>query len=140
MNNLKYKEIKFTRKETKFLHENEICRVATSSTDREPHVIPVCYLFIDNSFYFATDYNTKNYRNLRNNKVVALVVDVYNPPGNKAVAITGTAIIIEAGRKFNRIFQIFYEGFEWVKKEPWQEGEAPFIEVRCLRKVSWGIT
>jgi uncharacterized protein len=86
--------------EIKFLQNNEVCRVATVSRDKIPHVVPVCYVFLDNLIFFATDYDTKKYRNLKNNKNVGLVVDDYRPPNNKALAITGTADIIERGGGF----------------------------------------
>lgn len=108
------------------------------SRDKIPHVVPVCYVFLDNLIFFATDYDTKKYRNLKNNKNVSLVVDDYHPPNNKALAITGIADIIERGEDFTRIYKIFYEKFEWVRQNPWEQGEAPFVAVRVLRKTSWG--
>ena len=133
-------KVSFTDLETRFLLNNEVCRVATVSTDNIPYVVPVCYVFLDNLFLFATDYNTKKYRNLKNNKNVGVVVDVYNPPNNQALSITGTAEIIERGEDFKRIYKIFYEKFEWVRQEPWEQEEAPFIAVRAFRKKSWGLS
>jgi uncharacterized protein len=54
------------------------------------------------------------------------------------LAITGIADIIERGEDFTRIYKIFYEKFEWVRQNPWEQGEAPFVAVRVLRKTSWG--
>jgi uncharacterized protein len=34
---------------------------------------------------------------------------------------------------------MFYNKFDWVKNDPWEEGDAPFIEVIPKTKVSWGI-
>jgi nitroimidazol reductase NimA-like FMN-containing flavoprotein (pyridoxamine 5'-phosphate oxidase superfamily) len=132
------KSVSFTDLEIKFLQNNEVCRVATVSRDKIPHVVPVCYVFLDNLIFFATDYDTKKYRNLKNNKNAGLVVDDYRPPNNKALVITGTADIIERGGDFTRIYKIFYEKFEWVRQNPWEQGEAPFVAVRVLRKTSWG--
>ena len=133
-------KVSFTDLETRFLLNNEVCRVATVSTDNIPYVVPVCYVFLDNLFLFATDYNTKKYRNLKNNKNVGVVVDVYNPPNNQALSIAGTAEIIERGEDFKRIYKTFYEKFEWVRQEPWEQEEAPFIAVRAFRKISWGLS
>jgi nitroimidazol reductase NimA-like FMN-containing flavoprotein (pyridoxamine 5'-phosphate oxidase superfamily) len=112
------KRVSFTDSEIKFLQNNEVCRIATVSRDNIPHVVPVCYVFLDNLIFFATDYDTKKYRNLKNNKNVGLVVDDYHPLNNKALAITGTVDIIERGEDFNRIYNIFYEKFEWVRQNP----------------------
>jgi uncharacterized protein len=78
--------VKFSRSEKDFLHNNEACRIATSH-DAKPQIVPVSYVFEDESFYIATDYQTKKYENIKNNKNVALVVDLYNFIDNKAVSI-----------------------------------------------------
>ena len=89
-NNANNNNIKFSDKEIKFLLNNEVCRVATVSSDNIPHVVPVSYIIIDNLFFFATDYNTRKYKNLKKNKNVALVIDIYDSTRNRAVAIQRT--------------------------------------------------
>ena len=131
--------VKFSELEKRFLVENEVCRVATVSPDNTPHIAPVCYVFLENSFFFATDYNTRKYKNLKQNKNAALVVDVYDSPNNKAVAIRGTAEFIERGTAFTKLYDIFHRKFEWVRQDPWNDGEAPFVEVMALHKASWGL-
>lgn len=131
--------VNFSELEKKFLHDNEVCRIATVSPDNIPHVTPVCYIFLENSFYFATDYVTRKYKNLKQNKNVALVVDIYDSLNNKAVAIRGTAKFIERGPAFTRRYDIFYRKFDWVRQDPWNEGEAPFVEVTPTHKISWGL-
>ncbi|HEY7110797.1 MAG TPA: pyridoxamine 5'-phosphate oxidase family protein [Nitrososphaeraceae archaeon] len=131
--------VKFTEVERKFLVENEVCRVATMLPDNTPHIAPVCFVFLDKSFLFATDYNTRKYKNLKQNKNVALVVDIYNSPDNKAIVIRGIAKFIERGIAFKRIYDIFYGKFDWVRRDPWNEGEAPFVEIAPTHKSSWGL-
>jgi uncharacterized protein len=134
-----YVMVNFSEFEKKFLVDNEVCRVATVSPDNIPHVSPVCYMFLENSFFFATDYDTRKYKNLKQNKNVALVVDIYDSPNNKAVTIGGTVKFIERGTAFQRLYDIFYGKFEWVRQDPWSEGEAPFVELTPTHKSSWGI-
>jgi nitroimidazol reductase NimA-like FMN-containing flavoprotein (pyridoxamine 5'-phosphate oxidase superfamily) len=132
------KAIIFTEAEQLFLKQNEICRVATSHNDI-PHVAPVNFIF-DEAFYFATDYGTKKYKNIAKNKNVSLVIDIYKSSvDNKAVIIQGTAQIIEKGSEFKKLYDKFYQKFDWVREDPWQEGEAPFIKVVAKHKVSWGL-
>jgi nitroimidazol reductase NimA-like FMN-containing flavoprotein (pyridoxamine 5'-phosphate oxidase superfamily) len=132
------KEVKFTKKEEKFILENEVCRVATSHSDI-PHVTPVTYLYEGGHFFLATDYDTRKYKNLKINKNIALAVDVYNSSvENKAVLIQGTVDIIERGEEFKRLYKIFEKKFEWVRNDPWKEGEAPFVKIKPFSKVSWG--
>jgi nitroimidazol reductase NimA-like FMN-containing flavoprotein (pyridoxamine 5'-phosphate oxidase superfamily) len=129
----------FSEAEKRFLKQHEVCRVATSHDDT-PHITPVNFIFYDDGFfYFATDYDTRKYRNLEKNKKIALVIDIYNSTiDNKAVIVQGTAEFIEKGKEFQSLYNIFHEKFEWVREEPWNEGEAPFVKVRPRRKTSWG--
>ena len=131
-------EITFSNAERDFLARNEACRIATCHDDI-PHIVPVSYVFEEGAFYIATDYETKKYENIERNGRVALTVDVYSSVGNKAVCIQGNAKVIENGREFARLYKIFEERFEWVKRDPWEEGEAPFIKVTPTHKVSWGL-
>ncbi|MGB8936706.1 MAG: pyridoxamine 5'-phosphate oxidase family protein [Candidatus Nitrosopolaris sp.] len=133
------KQVKFTEKEVSFLLENEICRVATSCNNM-PHIVPVNYIHENNFLYFATDYNTKKYHNIQKNKKIAVTIDVYNTSlNNRAVVIEGSSELIERGEEFKRLYKIFERKFEWVRNDPWQEGEAPFVKVHPGNKVSWGL-
>jgi nitroimidazol reductase NimA-like FMN-containing flavoprotein (pyridoxamine 5'-phosphate oxidase superfamily) len=132
------KQVEFTRKEVSFLLENAVCRVATSHNDI-PHIVPVNYIYENNYLYFATDYATRKYHNLQKNKRIAVTIDVYNSSvDNRAVVIQGLSELIERGEEFKRLYKIF-EKFEWVRNNPWGEGEAPFIKVQPSNKVSWGL-
>ncbi len=130
-------KILFSESETDFLNRNEACRLATCH-DEIPHVVPVSYIFENGSFFIATDYETKKYENLKRNRSVALVVDVYSSVGNKAICIQGTAEIIESGQEFVHLYKIFHDRFEWVRLDPWNEGEAPFVKITPKNKTSWG--
>ena len=120
------------------MRRNEACRIGTCH-NQIPHVVPVSYVFEDDVFYIATDYETRKYENIKENKRVALVVDVYSSAGNKAVCVQGKAEIIEKGEEFVRLYEIFQDRFEWVREDPWQEGEAPFLRITANAKVSWGL-
>ena len=140
MNNFSNRhKVKVTQKERKFLLENEVCRIATSHDD-VPHVVPVAYIYDKDAITFVTDYGTRKYKNLEVNKNVSVVVDVYDRSGeNKAIILQGKAVIIERGAEFKRLYQIFNKRFEWVRKNPWKEGEAPFVRVDAFNKVRWGL-
>lgn len=130
-------EVTFTEAEIKFLCSNEICRIATSNND-QPHVTPVAYIFDEGKFYFATDYNTLKYNNLKKNNRICLVVDTTKNNRNTAIVTQGITTFIHKGRKFETLYKVFHQKFDWVKKDPWKQGEAPFIEVTPKKKVSWG--
>jgi nitroimidazol reductase NimA-like FMN-containing flavoprotein (pyridoxamine 5'-phosphate oxidase superfamily) len=130
--------VAFTKAEKEFLLANEACRVATCHDD-VPHVVPVSYVFEDGAFYFATDLETRKLENIRKNKQIAIVIDVYSSVGNKAVCVQGRAEIIERGKEFARLYKMFHEKFAWVRRDPWKEGEAPFVKVVPENKASWGL-
>jgi uncharacterized protein len=130
---------KFNKKEEKFLLENEVCRVSTSHNDI-PHITPVTYIYEKNFLFFATDYETRKYKNIKVNNKIAVAVDTYSSSvENKAVIMQGIADIIERGREFRNLYRKFNKKFEWVRKDPWKEGEAPFIKIRVTNKLSWGL-
>jgi nitroimidazol reductase NimA-like FMN-containing flavoprotein (pyridoxamine 5'-phosphate oxidase superfamily) len=130
--------VAFTRAEKEFLSANEACRVATCHDDI-PHVVPISYVFQDGAFYFATDLETRKLENIRKNRRIALVVDEYSSVGNRAVCVQGRAELIEGGKEFARLYRVFHEKFAWVRRDPWKEGEAPFVKVVPENKVSWGL-
>lgn len=128
----------FSKGEIKFLRSNEICRIATCNNNL-PHVTPVSYIFDMGKFYFARDYNTLKYANLDKNNRISLVVDTTENNKNKAVVTRGITTFIHKGRKFQNLYDMFHNKFDWVKNDPWKEGDAPFIEVIPKTKVSWGL-
>jgi nitroimidazol reductase NimA-like FMN-containing flavoprotein (pyridoxamine 5'-phosphate oxidase superfamily) len=130
--------IEFNEKEIEFLNSLEEARIATAHNDI-PHVKPVSYIKIDDSIVIATDYNTRTYSNIKLNHNVGIVIDVYKSGGHKAVCIQGKAEIIEKGEEFKRFYDIFYQKFQWVRKDPWIENEAPFLKIIPNTKISWGL-
>lgn len=130
--------MKFTDKEKKFLSSIEEARFATTNKDM-PHVKPVSFIFADDAFFIATDYKTRTWKNIKKNPKAAITVDVYKPGGHKAVLAQGKVETIEGGPKFQKIYEKFFAKFEWVRKDPWKEGEAPFLKLVPTTKVSWGL-
>ncbi len=128
--------VTFTKTEERFLKSNEIGRLATVSSNGTPHVVPVSYLFKDNAFLIAVDYDTRKLRNLRRNRRTALVVDTLGP--NRGILIQGNAKLIEKGAEFRQAYSQFHRAFSWVRADPWSEGEAPFVRIIPARKASWG--
>jgi len=75
----------FSQKESKFIKDNEICRIATAKNNI-PHVIPVCYIYKKGVIFFATDYTTQTFHNVKENNRVSLIIDIYNKKeGNKGI-------------------------------------------------------
>ncbi len=128
----------FNQKEIKFLELREDARIATSH-DNISHVKPVSFVFLDNVILVVTDYKTRTFTNVKSNPHTSIVIDIYKSGNHKAICIQGQTEIIENGLEFKKFYDIFYEKFEWVRKEPWKENEAPFLKIVPNNKVSWGL-
>jgi len=132
---MKRNKVKLAKNEISFLKKQKLCRLATSSND-QPHVVPVNYIFYKGAFFIAVDYSTKKYRNITKNRKVALAIDTIKP--KKAIMVQGSAKIIEKGKEYEEIYKIFYKKFRWVRDYPWKPGEAPFLKVIPAKKASSG--
>ena len=130
--------IQFKQEEVKFLESLEEARIATSH-DNIPHVKPVSFVYHNSTILVATDYNTRAFTNVKSNPHVSVVIDIYKSGEHKAVCIQGKTEIVENGSEFNKFYDIFYEKFEWVRKDPWSENEAPFLKIIPNSKISWGL-
>ena len=131
--------IEFNNKEKEFLNSLEEARIATSHNDM-PHVKPVSFVLIDNSIVIATDYKTRTFSNIKSNSNIGLSIDIYKSGNHKAVIIQGKCEVIEEGKEFKKFYDVFYKKFSWVRKDPWDEKEAPFLKIIPNNKISWGIT
>ena len=129
--------IKLSQKEVDFLKSNELCRFATASRKGEPHVVPVSYIWDQEYAYIVTDYGTRKLKNLRENPQAAVLVD--SAGTQKLLLISGPVEIIEKGVEYRRLYKLFYSKLSWVKRDPWKEGEAPFIKITPSFKAGWGL-
>ena len=68
-----------------------------------------------------------------------MVIDIYKSGDHKAVCIQGKAKVIENGSEFKKLYAIFDQKFAWVRKEPWNENDAPFLKIIPNYKTSWGL-
>jgi uncharacterized protein len=130
-------EVKLSPKEINFLKSNELCRFATASKNGEPHIVPVSYIWDQDCAHIVTDYGTRKLKNLRENPNAAVLVDTDGT--QKLLLISGPVEIIEKGEEYRRLYKLFYSKLSWVKRDPWKEGEAPFIKVTPTFKSGWGL-
>jgi nitroimidazol reductase NimA-like FMN-containing flavoprotein (pyridoxamine 5'-phosphate oxidase superfamily) len=130
--------IEFNQKEIEFLETLEEARIATSHEDI-PHVKPVSFVYHENTILVATDYDTRTFTNVKSNPHTSIVIDIYKYGGHKAICIQGRTEIVENGLEFKKFYEIFYKKFDWVRRDPWKEDEAPFLSIVPYNKVSWGL-
>ncbi len=130
--------MKLSKAEEHFLKSMEEARLATSHDDI-PHVKPVSFILVHGVVVVATDYDTRAYKNIEENPNAGVAIDVYESGNHKAVCLQGKVEVIENGLEFERLYGMFNQKFEWVRREPWSENEAPFLKIlpRCIS--SWGL-
>jgi len=91
--------IKFSEKESTFLKEQRLGRVATVSSTMQPHVVPVAFEF-DGSYIYFGGWNLKSslkFKNILQNNKVAFVVDdlvSFKPWTPRGLEIKGIAEIL----------------------------------------------
>lgn len=101
--------VTFSDEEVAFLTQSRLARVATVSSECQPHVVPVVYEFDGTAFYF-TGWNLEKslkFKNLSENKKVALVVDdlvTVSPWRPRGVEVRGVAELgCEGGRSYVKV-------------------------------------
>jgi uncharacterized pyridoxamine 5'-phosphate oxidase family protein len=119
--------------ELQFLDGNGCYRLATSFRNK-PHVVPVCYVFIDGGFYISIEYDTKNLRNVKNNNFVSLVVDIYLPQNHKGIVICDSVLLVEKAMLSQKIHAIFFNNFDCVRNDPCREYESPFLKTQQISR------
>lgn len=135
--NVRPAAVQFSKGELDFLGQNEMCRFATASGKGEPHVVPVSYVWDDGKAVIVTDYGTRKLKNLRTNPQAAILVD--SGGTRKLLLVSGPVEIIEKGEEYRRLYKLFYSKLDWVRRDPWKEGEAPFIKITPRFKTGWGL-
>ena len=113
------RSVPFTEKEVEFLMESRLARLATSSPDGQPHVVPVTYEF-DGEFIYFSGWNLRRSLKLKNilhNRRIVLVIDdlvSVKPWRARGIEVRGTGEIVESG-------------------------DSLYIKVVPSRKISWGL-
>jgi uncharacterized pyridoxamine 5'-phosphate oxidase family protein len=79
----------------KFLSENSLATIATSSNDNDyPYVIPVYYVILDNSYlYFASHKGSKTLHNILSHPHIS--ISITNHSDLIQLQLQGTAMVVE---------------------------------------------
>ncbi len=115
----KREDVTLTERESDYLSQQKLGRIATASPDGRPHVVPVTYEFDGKYVYFGgwnLDKSLK-YRTIQKNPYVAFVVDdqaSVRPWKPRGIEIKGTAETLE-------------------------EKGTPYVRITPDSKHSWGL-
>ena len=132
-----------------FIREHRVARLATSSANCHPAVIPICYVFDGGHIYTPIDEKPKSVEpsslkrvlNIKTNSHVALVIDDYSEDWSKLtyVLITGTAEIISPGggaSEHARAVDALREKYPQYRSMAIDE--RPMIKISPARFKRWG--
>ncbi len=133
-------------KERQFLNSMPVARLATADAEGVPHVIPICFVIIDDTLYFAHDQKPKKtgarplkrVRNLLENPRAAVVVDHYENDWERLgwVMIHGRAEVLSKCAEqvaAHDALRRRYVQYREMYLEP-----LPVVAIRIERVVSWG--
>jgi len=132
--------LKLTRKETSFIKEQGVARLATMGEDDMPHNVPVCPLFAGNRVYVASEKGAAKVRNLQANPKAAVVFDVYRDSWKelRGVMLKCSARLVDE-KEFKRIRRKFYAKYPHYEKDaPLEPDESVIIELSPEKKFSLG--
>lgn len=133
--------------QTSFLVRQRVARLATTSADGEPHVVPVCFAYTPGHLYIVLDEKPKNVsprrlkrvKNILENPQAALTADHYSEDWSLLafVMVRGTAELVEPETEEHgaavRLLRGKYHQYERMKIE-----ENPVISIRPEKAASWG--
>ena len=135
--------VKIREEEVAFLQSNRVARLGTVSDKNIPHVVPICYVYLDNGLYVPVDLKmARKKTNIEKNRKVCLTIDEYSEDWSKlkGLAVQGEAKTIERGEEFIRVRDLIYEKYPQFKTMfPIKEGSHWIVRIAPKKVASWGI-
>jgi PPOX class probable F420-dependent enzyme len=130
--------------ERQFIERRSVAHLATADKSGKPHVVPVCFAYLDGQFYIAIDekpkrsLRLKRLRNIEENPRVALVFDRYDDDWSRLgwVLVQATATVLVDGLEYERALAALRNRYEQYLSMA-LEGR-PVISVMVERVSSWG--
>ncbi len=134
--------MRLSKKVSKLIARERVCRVATSGGDGHPHVVPVCHVLAGGKIYFGSGDDGRKVTNLRENPRIALTVDLYSEEWGqlRGVMVQGRAVIVERGPRFKRARARLYEKYPQYQEEAaLATSDSVIVEVTPTRVFTWGL-
>ena len=101
----------FSDDQVRFTESQRVAHLATADANGRPHVVPVCFAYLNRRIYIAIDekpkrsLRLKRLRNIEENPRVALVLDRYDEDWSRLawVLVQGTAAVLDRGPEHGQI-------------------------------------
>jgi PPOX class probable F420-dependent enzyme len=131
-----------TTEQLSFIDSCRVAHLATADSDGCPHVVPVCFAYLDGAFWIAIDEKPKTtgrlkrIRNIETNPRVSLVFDRYDEDWFRLayVLVNGSAEVFDAApAPVVDALRERYEQYRTMRLEG-----RPVIKITPERVVAWG--
>jgi PPOX class probable F420-dependent enzyme len=134
----------FSAEELRFTESQPVAHLATADANGRPHVVPVCFAYVDGGLYIAIDekpkrsVRLKRLRNIEQNPQVAIVLDRYDENWSRLawVLVQGPAAVLDGGPEHKRALAELREKYPQYRTMALEE--RPIISVTVERVSSWG--
>ncbi|MGH8008603.1 MAG: TIGR03668 family PPOX class F420-dependent oxidoreductase [Candidatus Binatia bacterium] len=132
----------------RFILSHVVARLATADKSGQPHVIPFCYAFDGECFYFVVDEKPKRrtgkplkrVRNILENPQIALVIDDYADDWTQLayVLVGGTAALVEDETEYTRALALLRERYSQYRQMELTFARNAMIRITPSTVHAWG--
>ena len=131
----------------RFLERQRVAHLATADVSGAPHVVPICFVLVDDSLYVSIDEKPKRssamglrrVRNIEENPQVAVVADVYDDDDWARlgfVLVRGRARVLTGGAEHRRAVDALREKYAQYRAMALED--RPVIAIAIERVTRWG--
>lgn len=133
---------RLTKNAADFVARERVCRMATASSEGQPHLVPVCHVLSGGKIYIGSGDDGTKIRNLRANPRVTVTVDLYSDhwASLRGVMVQGRARLIERGAAFRRARKKLYEKYpQYAKEAAISPADSVILEITPTHVYAWGL-
>lgn len=130
---------------SRLIRSARVAHLASADRKRQPHVIPICFVYDGKNFYSPIDEKPKRTApsklkrllNIRENPQVSLVIDRYDENWRKLsyLLVTGQARVLLRGVKHRKAVALLRR--KYPQYRAMAIDERPLIVIRPKRTTSW---
>jgi PPOX class probable F420-dependent enzyme len=132
----------------RFISSHVVARLATADAHGQPHVIPFCYAFNGEHFYFVVDEKPKKQtgkplkriRNILENPQVSLVIDDYADDWSQLayVMVLGTAQLVENETEYTTALALLRERYVQYRSMRLLYPANAMVRITPRKVIAWG--
>jgi PPOX class probable F420-dependent enzyme len=130
--------------QSRFVESQRVAHLATADASGRPHVVPVCFTYLEGHIYIAIDekpkrsLGLKRLRNIEENPQAALMLDRYDEDWSRLgwVLVQGTASLLASGPTHAEAVAALRDKYAQYREMALEE--RPVIEITVERVSSWG--